>query len=278
MSGRCEHHCASEDTGDVTLVVKNTFLSYEELQTLRRSQSWSVSSSSRSHTSSSSRRERLAATLQQPPVEGAGEHVVFSDASSSSSNHRCQNDAAAMVGPAGSSMAEPDASTEKYDDDDEELLEFMRESGDAQTWTQPFEELTTLTLHELGRCQPCFFFVRGACESDQNCAFCHLSHTKTSQLGRRPRPSKAVRQQCRDMKRMLEENCMDPQAREQITSELAKTNKYFARLTRWNDSDTTSPASAAALQGVPLQGVPSGGVAHAAKEAKRASRSSKMSL
>lgn len=253
---------ASEDTGALELVVKNTFLTLQEPQILRRSQSWS-SSSHLSENSSSSHRDRPAAAVQQLPepvssiaealsnLDRDSEHVIFPATSSSSSagTQRSRN----VAGASSSSMAGPgpeqrttnwtlDTNTSNGDD---ELLRWCEGPEGRQAEARRWRDHD----HELGQCRPCKFFVKEGCEQGQSCRYCHLPHEKKSRIGRRARPSKHARQQCREMKQMLEENLSgDPQLRDQIASELAKTNKYFGRLARWNDTDPTALPPSSSLQ------------------------------
>ncbi|CAK0846169.1 unnamed protein product [Prorocentrum cordatum] len=48
--------------------------------------------------------------------------------------------------------------------------------------------------HAAGTCKPCLYFgTKRGCSNGVQCGFCHLPHA----IKRRPRPSKAVREQCR---------------------------------------------------------------------------------
>lgn len=231
---------APEDTGALELVVKNTFLTLQEPQTLRRSQSWSSSSHA---STTSSHRERPAFAEAVSNLDHDSEHVLFPATSSSSSttSQRSRN----VAGASSSSMAGPGAEQRTTNwtlntntaCGDEELLRWC-EAPEARRWKD----------HELGQCKPCKFFTKDVCEAGQSCRYCHLPHEKKSRIGRRARPSKHARQQCREMKQMLEENLSgDPQLRDQIASELAKTNKYFGRLARWDDTDPTAIPSSSSL-------------------------------
>ncbi|CAK0846166.1 unnamed protein product [Prorocentrum cordatum] len=60
--------------------------------------------------------------------------------------------------------------------------------------------------HAAGTCKPCLYFgTKRGCSNGVQCGFCHLPHA----IKRRPRPSKAVREQCRKRLEML---CPWPEA------------------------------------------------------------------
>ncbi|CAK0846168.1 unnamed protein product [Prorocentrum cordatum] len=55
--------------------------------------------------------------------------------------------------------------------------------------------------HAAGTCKPCLYFgTKRGCSNGVQCGFCHLPHA----IKRRPRPSKAVREQCRKRLEMLD--------------------------------------------------------------------------
>jgi hypothetical protein len=86
-------------------------------------------------------------------------------------------------------------------------------------------------LHDIGRCRPCLYVSRKiGCLNGNNCAFCHLEHSKK---GARPRPCKAKRNQCKQAVAMLQAVYQDdPEILAEAQQRMSKQSDYMQSIIR----------------------------------------------
>eukprot|EP00933_Yihiella_yeosuensis_P037545 TRINITY_DN31508_c1_g1_i1.p1 TRINITY_DN31508_c1_g1~~TRINITY_DN31508_c1_g1_i1.p1 ORF type:complete len:273 (+),score=31.13 TRINITY_DN31508_c1_g1_i1:62-880(+) len=173
------------------LVVQRTFLTVKETNPvmLRRSRSWSCSSSDgtgKGSESSWSEERNQVAMLEarntverrtQPGMQSVGNHVIYPDTSScqettSDSHDRSASELRELRKPTIDSAAANDTTTGDF------AIDFADEDKD---WRQGHPN----------ECKPCAFQLH--CFPPSNCRFCHLTHEEEEEPRKNARPSKYIR-------------------------------------------------------------------------------------
>lgn len=239
--------------GDHRIFVRNTFLEVQDQddldhkQMLKRSNSWSASSSS--DVDPSSVDDFLVP--QQPQLRP--EHVVWHDSSETTS------ESAASTAHGRVSMEEKirmekvaavQAKIRELTQSDPMLGEDGPPPEIVYGWSQGSAN------HDNGKCTPCIHFTtRAGCKHAEACRFCHLEHGEDARRGRH-RPCKATRNQCKQLLAQMNDLYKDdPEQKQQAYLKLAQQSPYMKSLLKGvlDSEDTEAAASSTAPRPPGLQ-------------------------
>lgn len=104
-------------------------------------------------------------------------------------------------------------------------------------------------LHANGECKPCLYLdTKTGCMNGDDCSFCHFPHARKH----RPRPSKAKRNQCKQLIDILQTS-FEPGTNEYATvqNHLASQSSYMRALLNKTDSRVAAPSQEQPREHVP---------------------------
>jgi len=217
-----------EGVGDHRIFVRNTFLEVQdqndldEKQLLKRSNSWSASSSSDVDPSS------VEDFFISQPAHHRPEHVVWQDSSETTSE-------SAASTAHGKPFMDEQVRMEKVAAVQAKIRE-LTQSDPMLSDDGPPPEITYgwsqgSANHESGKCTPCIHFTtRAGCKHAEACRFCHLEHGEDARRGRH-RPCKATRNQCKQLLAQMNELYQDdPEQKRQAYIKLSQQSPYMKSL------------------------------------------------
>jgi len=250
--------------------VRNTFLEVQdegevnERNALRRSNSWSASSSS----SMSSASEDFVHTLQQAAGPGhMTNHFVWNDSSEVSSES----------GISGSTVPRSSLEDQLRQERVAQVQAKIREltqndpllSGEADDMSPEnivYSWSAGSTNHAAKKCTPCIHFTtKTGCKHGESCRFCHLEHTEDTKRGRH-RPCKATRNQCKQLLSQMNDLYKDDPEQKRIAYQtLAEQSPYMKSLLK----GVLDPEEAAALDAPRRPGLQDGRASEGSLKSKK---------
>eukprot|EP00435_Cladocopium_sp_Y103_P041204 s156_g11.t1 len=222
------------DGSEHKVFVRNTFLEVQdedevnEKNALKRSNSWSASSSS-----SMSSAEDFVHTLQQQAGPGhMTNHFVWNNDSEVSSESAISGSTVPRSSLEDQlrqeRMAQVQAKIRELTQNDPML---SGEGDDMPPADIVYSWSAGSANHAAKKCTPCIHFTtKAGCKHGDACRFCHLEHTEDSKRGRH-RPCKATRNQCKHLLSQMNDLYKDDPEQKRIAYQtLAEQSPYMKSL------------------------------------------------